>query len=268
MADISFNIAWKELNITQIGQVNQLFRRKHHLKREFALPQTPCCLIRHRNAEKRDSRAELLFSQSKHTPIAFFPFSLTPPSRCLSSPGGAWTAPAWLRSISKNCPSSPPSTPPPVLRAKAIIARAPCKIGCKKEKQLQGNAKHRKPDFLPSNGEESSNSLYFKVSLTGTAFRRVLELKLRRFWATHVDWKWEKKNGSEAFALFICLDANKFVLQNFFSLIKTIYPRVSTKPLANDAKSPLPVDVRCYRCLFAVDCAQSFFCSKIFERVR
>ena len=42
--------------------------------------------------------------------------------------------------------------------------------------------------------------------------------------------------GSEAFSLFICLDANKFVLLSFFSLIKTIYPRVSTKPL--------PVDVR------------------------
>ena len=50
--------------------------------------------------------------------------------------------------------------------------------------------------------------------------------------------------GSEAFSLFICLDANKFVLLSFFSLIKTIYPRVSTKPLPNDAKSPLPVDVR------------------------
>ena len=42
--------------------------------------------------------------------------------------------------------------------------------------------------------------------------------------------------GSEAFSLFICLDANNFVLLSFFSLIKTIYPRVSTKPL--------PVDVR------------------------
>ena len=50
--------------------------------------------------------------------------------------------------------------------------------------------------------------------------------------------------GSEAFSLFICLDANKFVLLSFFSLIKTIYQRVSTKPLPNDAKSPLPVDVR------------------------
>ena len=50
--------------------------------------------------------------------------------------------------------------------------------------------------------------------------------------------------GSEAFSLFIYLGANKFVLLSFFSLIKTIYQRVSTKPLPNDAKSPLPVDVR------------------------
>ena len=50
--------------------------------------------------------------------------------------------------------------------------------------------------------------------------------------------------GSEAFSLFICLGANKFVLLSVFSLIKTIYQRVSTKPLPNDAKSPLPVDVR------------------------
>ena len=50
--------------------------------------------------------------------------------------------------------------------------------------------------------------------------------------------------GSEAFSLFICLDANKLVLLSFFSLLKTIYPRVSTRPLPNDAKSPLPVDVR------------------------
>ena len=49
--------------------------------------------------------------------------------------------------------------------------------------------------------------------------------------------------GNQAFSLFICLDANKFVLLTFFSLIKAIHPRVSTKPLPNDAKSPLPVDV-------------------------
>ena len=50
--------------------------------------------------------------------------------------------------------------------------------------------------------------------------------------------------GSEAFSLLICRDDKKFVLLSFFSLIKTIYSRVSTKPLPNDAKSPLSVDVR------------------------
>ena len=50
--------------------------------------------------------------------------------------------------------------------------------------------------------------------------------------------------GSEAFSLFIYLDANKLVLLSFFSLLKTIYPRVSTKSFPSDAKSPLPVDVR------------------------
>ena len=50
--------------------------------------------------------------------------------------------------------------------------------------------------------------------------------------------------GSEAFFLFICLEAIKFSLLTFFSLLKTIYPRVLAKPLPNDAKSPLPVDVR------------------------
>ena len=50
--------------------------------------------------------------------------------------------------------------------------------------------------------------------------------------------------GSEVFSLTICLDAKKFILISFFSLIRTIYPRVSTKPPPSDAKRPLPVDVR------------------------
>ena len=50
--------------------------------------------------------------------------------------------------------------------------------------------------------------------------------------------------GSEVFSLFIFLDTTKFVLLSFFSPIKTIYLRVSTKPQPNAAKSPLPVDVR------------------------
>ena len=50
--------------------------------------------------------------------------------------------------------------------------------------------------------------------------------------------------GSELFSLLVCLDANKFVLLSLFSPLKTIYSRVSSKPLPNDAKSSLPVDVR------------------------
>ena len=61
--------------------------------------------------------------------------------------------------------------------------------------------------------------------------------------------------GSEAFSLFICLDTTKFVLLSFFSPIKTIYPRVSTKPQSNAAKSPLPVDVR--RCVYCVSLIKS-----------
>ena len=55
--------------------------------------------------------------------------------------------------------------------------------------------------------------------------------------------------GSEALSLFICLDTDKFVLLSVFSLIKRIQLRVSTEPLLNDAKSPLPVDVRCSKTL-------------------
>ena len=36
--------------------------------------------------------------------------------------------------------------------------------------------------------------------------------------------------GSEVFSLTMCLDAKKFVLISVFSLIRTIYLRVSTKP--------------------------------------
>ena len=64
----------------------------------------------------------------------------------------------------------------------------------------------------------------------------IRNLKQRRF-------ERRTSTGSEAFSLFICLDANKLVLLSFFSLLKTIYPRVSTKPPPNDSKSPLPVDV-------------------------
>ena len=57
-------------------------------------------------------------------------------------------------------------------------------------------------------------------------------------------FQWCKSTGSETFSRFLCLDANKLSLLTFFSLSKTIYPRVLTKPLPNDAKRSLPVDVR------------------------
>ena len=57
-------------------------------------------------------------------------------------------------------------------------------------------------------------------------------------------FKGRTSTGSEPFSLFMCLDANKFVLLSFVSLTKRIYPRVSNKPLPSDAKGPFPVDVR------------------------
>lgn len=45
-------------------------------------------------------------------------------------------------------------------------------------------------------------------------------------------------------AFYIYPYANKFVLLIFFSLIKTSYQKVSTKPLPNDEKCPIPVDAR------------------------
>ena len=40
---------------------------------------------------------------------------------------------------------------------------------------------------------------------------------------------------SETFSLFICLDANKFVLLSFFSLIKTIYDRLRSMAVLSGA---------------------------------
>ena len=43
--------------------------------------------------------------------------------------------------------------------------------------------------------------------------------------------------------IYVCLDANRFVLLSFYSLLKTIYPIIWTRSLSNDGKSQLPVDV-------------------------
>ena len=62
------------------------------------------------------------------------------------------------------------------------------------------------------------------------------ELKEQRFRATHVS-----RNSSPFLYTLTLLNLYCKVP---FSVIKTIYPRVWTKPLPNDAKSPLPVNVR------------------------
>ena len=85
------------------------------------------------------------------------------------------------------------------------------------------------PTTFRSAGQCFSNS-------ANQAFNR--SRKQRRFWATHVNRKWG------LLTMYTCLDSSKFVLLSFFSLIKRIYPRVWTKPLPADAKSPIPVDVR------------------------
>ena len=72
--------------------------------------------------------------------------------------------------------------------------------------------------------------------------------------------------GSEAFFLFICLDAIKFSLLTFFSLLKTIYPRVLTKPLPSDAKSSLPVDIRRSKTLLLKFSIAGFQCHAIQNR--
>ena len=50
-------------------------------------------------------------------------------------------------------------------------------------------------------------------------------------------------NGSESFSLIVCLDDTKFVLFIVFTLIETIWPKMWSKSLSKNAKSPLPVDV-------------------------
>ena len=82
------------------------------------------------------------------------------------------------------------------------------------------------------------------VSMRDNVLLRLTSLKAQLGTLSKDVFERRTSTGSEALSLFICLDANKLVLLSFFSLLKTIYPRVSTKPLPNDAKSPLPVDVR------------------------
>ena len=63
----------------------------------------------------------------------------------------------------------------------------------------------------------------------------------RHFWATGSELSQPEVRPS---LLFYASNAKKFVLLSFFSLIKTIYSRVWSKPLPCDVKCPLPVDAR------------------------
>ena len=55
-----------------------------------------------------------------------------------------------------------------------------------------------------------------------------------------------RSTGSETFSPLIFLDANKIVSLDVFALKETIYHKtLMAKPLPKNAKSSLPVDVRC-----------------------
>ena len=97
---------------------------------------------------------------------------------------------------------------------------------------MKKNSKHASHDGLPVWHKQASadGGREVRVLTIGNLSKDVFERRT--------------STGSEAFSLLICLDANKFVLLSFFSLIKMIYQRVSTEPLPNDAKSPLQVEVR------------------------
>ena len=61
---------------------------------------------------------------------------------------------------------------------------------------------------------------------------------------------------------FMCLDANKFVLLSVFTLIRTIYPSVWTKPVPNDA---IKVHLRLTsvgqkRCCLKGNCRENYPC--------
>ena len=51
--------------------------------------------------------------------------------------------------------------------------------------------------------------------------------------------------GSEDLSFLICLDAIKFVLPSFFTLVETIKVKMLEKPLLRNVESPLLVDVCC-----------------------
>ena len=80
------------------------------------------------------------------------------------------------------------------------------------------------------------------------SFFNVREPQQRHFWATHVHRKWDLPPFYMPWRTF--RDSNKFVfiLLSVLSLLKTIRPRVWTKPLPTDAKIPHLVDMLSQRC--------------------
>ena len=57
--------------------------------------------------------------------------------------------------------------------------------------------------------------------------------------------------GSSVFSVLIFLDTTEFVLLRVFTLTETICPKIWAKPRPFKEKSPLPVDVRCSKHVFA-----------------
>ena len=75
-------------------------------------------------------------------------------------------------------------------------------------------------------------------------FEHIRELKQRHF-------ERRTSSGCKPFSLLICLDTSKFSLLSFFTLIKTVCPKICSKSRLISVKSPLPVNVRrrARRCL-------------------
>ena len=55
------------------------------------------------------------------------------------------------------------------------------------------------------------------------------------------DFERRKSTGSKVFFIVKCLDVTKLVLLSAFNLLETISPKIWTKPLPKNEKSPLPV---------------------------
>ena len=80
-------------------------------------------------------------------------------------------------------------------------------------------------------------------------FEHIIEFKQQHF-------ERRTSSGCKSFSLLICLDTSKFSLLSFFTLIKTICPKICSKSRLISGKSPLPFNVhrserRCLNSLLA-----------------